>query len=61
MHTWLGNYPDVTLHKCCYIPYGDTALFGSYLLGNEVFGFQMLYLSQYILTEYASYVLFKNP
>ena len=56
MHTWLGNYPDVSLHKCFYIPYEDTALFGSYTMGNEVFGHQMLYLSQSILTEYASYI-----
>lgn len=56
MHTELGNLPDVTLHKCEYIPYSDCAIFGNYLYGNEVFGNQMYFLSQFILTEYASYM-----
>lgn len=29
--------PDVTLHKCDYIPYSDCGLFGNYIFGNEVF------------------------
>jgi len=37
MHSELGNYPDISLHKCDYIPYSDTGLFGSYLMGNEAF------------------------
>jgi len=45
MHTELGGMPDVTLHKCEYLPYRDTGLFGNYLYGNEVFANQMLYLS----------------
>lgn len=56
MHDYLGRYPDISLHKCVYYPYEDTAIFGNYFHGNEVFGYQMLYLSQFILTEYASYV-----
>lgn len=48
--------PDVTLHKCEYIPHSDCGLFGNYLYGNEVFGNQILFLSQYVLTEYASYI-----
>ncbi|KRW98191.1 Metalloenzyme, LuxS/M16 peptidase-like protein [Pseudocohnilembus persalinus] len=56
MHTELGNLPDVTLHKSSYIPYSDTGLFINYLHGNEVFSTQMLYLSQFILSEYASYI-----
>jgi hypothetical protein len=30
-------FPDITLHKCDYFTYSDSALFGSYLMGNEVF------------------------
>jgi len=56
MHKELGNLPDVTLHKCHYLPYSDTGLFGNYFYGNEVFGNQMLFLSQMIVSEYASTV-----
>ena len=56
MHSQLGHLPDVTIHKSFYFPYSDTGIFGSYLMGNEVFANQMLYLSQNVLTEYASYV-----
>jgi len=45
MHTHLGNFPDITLHKCVYEPFSDGGLFGNYLFGNEVFGNTMLYLS----------------
>ncbi len=38
MHSQLGMFPDITLHKCDYFTYQDTAIFGSYLMGNEVFG-----------------------
>ncbi len=58
IHAELGNFPDITLHKTEYLPYSDTGLFGSYLYGNEVFANQMLFVSQMILTEYASYI---NP
>jgi mitochondrial-processing peptidase subunit beta len=58
LHKELGNWPDVTIHKCDYLPYSDTGLFGSYLFGNEVFAPQMLYVSQIVLSEYASYL---NP
>lgn len=53
MHEHLGSHPDITLHKTFYFPYQDTALFGSYLFGNEVFAQQMMFLSQFILTEYS--------
>ena len=56
MHSQLGLFPDITLHKCDYITYQDTALFGSYLMGNEVFAAQLQYMSQFVLTEYASHV-----
>lgn len=53
MHAQLGCYPDITLHKCDYITYSDCALFGNYLMGNEVFGEQVKFMSQFVLTEYA--------
>jgi predicted Zn-dependent peptidase len=56
IHTVLGKYPDITLQKTSYLPYSDSALFGSYFHGNEVHAFTMLYLSQAILSEYA-YIL----
>jgi processing peptidase subunit beta len=37
MHAVLGNLPDVTIHRSLYIPYKDTALFGNYFMGNEVY------------------------
>jgi len=56
MHDHLGTHPDITLHKTFYFPYQDTALFGSYLFGNEVFCQQMMFLSQFILTEYSQFI-----
>jgi len=56
MHQYLGNLPDITIHKSIYTPYSDTALFGSYLHGNEVHAPQMLFMSQVILTEYANFM-----
>jgi processing peptidase subunit beta len=56
IHNHLGNLPDVTIHKAIYAPYSDTGIFGSYFHGNEIHVFQMLYLSQIILGEYASYL-----
>lgn len=53
-HSFLGNLPDITLHKSIYTPYSDTGLFGSYLHGNEVHGYQMLYSSQIFASEYAN-------
>lgn len=53
IHTHLGNLPDVTVHKAIYLPHSDTGLFGNYFHGNEVHGFQMLYLGQLILSDYA--------
>lgn len=58
IHAELGNMPDITLHKAEYLPYSDCGLFGNYLYGNEVFANQMLFMSQLILSEYASYI---NP
>ena len=54
LHNELGRYPDVNIHNTFYFPYSDTALFGSYLHGNEVFGSQMYLVSQLVFTQYAA-------
>jgi len=36
-HTYLGNYPDMILHKPFYFAYSDTALFGNFIYGNEMY------------------------
>jgi len=56
IHWHLGNLPDITIQKSIYAPYGDTGLFGAYFHGNEVHSFQMFYMAQLILSEYASYL-----
>jgi len=56
IHTLLGQLPDVSIHKCIYAPYSDTGLFGSYLHGNEVHCWQMLYMSQLVASDYALYL-----
>jgi len=56
IHTHLGSLPDITIHKAIYAPYSDTGLFGSYFHGNEVHAFQMYFMSQLIVSEYASYL-----
>lgn len=52
----MGQLPDIQIHKTIYAPYSDTGLFGSYLHGNEVHAYQMLYASQAVLSDYANYV-----
>jgi processing peptidase subunit beta len=56
MHTFLGGFPDITLHKCLYLPYSDTGLIGNYFHGNEVHSFQMYHGGQCFLSDYAKYV-----
>ncbi|CAD8140282.1 unnamed protein product [Paramecium octaurelia] len=56
MHSLLGGLPDVTYQRCVYYAYSDTGLFGNYLIGNEVFATQMAYVSQMVLSDYASSV-----
>ncbi|CAD8046185.1 unnamed protein product [Paramecium sonneborni] len=56
MHSILGGLPDVTYQRCVYYAYSDTGLFGNYLIGNEVFATQMAYVSQMVLSDYASSV-----
>ena len=43
MDTYLGCFPDITLHKCDCTKYSDCELFGNYLMGNEVFGIGQVY------------------
>jgi len=56
LHALLGSWGDLTIHHCQYTPYSDTALFGSYLHGNEVHAFQMLYVSQIVASDFANYL-----
>eukprot|EP01017_Pseudomicrothorax_dubius_P028600 TRINITY_DN3402_c0_g1_i1.p1 TRINITY_DN3402_c0_g1~~TRINITY_DN3402_c0_g1_i1.p1 ORF type:complete len:519 (+),score=156.42 TRINITY_DN3402_c0_g1_i1:145-1701(+) len=56
IHGFLGQNPDISIHKAVYAPYSDSGIFGSYFHGNEVFAYQMLHLSQIVLSEYASYI-----
>lgn len=46
----------MTYQKCLYYPYSDCGIFGNYLLGNEVFLNQMVFLTPMILSEYASFI-----
>jgi processing peptidase subunit beta len=56
IHGILGQLPDLQIHKTIYAPYSDTGLFGSYLHGNEVHAYQMLYVSQMVLSDFANYL-----
>jgi mitochondrial-processing peptidase subunit beta len=56
-HTWLGKYPDVILHRPFYFTYSDTALFGNFIYGNEMFTPEMAMTPQNQLSVYAQYVL----
>lgn len=56
IHTHLGNLPDISIHQSLYLPSSDSGLFGSYLHGNEVHAPQMLFLSQFITSEYAYHI-----
>jgi processing peptidase subunit beta len=56
IHNLLGQLPDITIHKSIYAPYSDTGLFGSYFHGNEVHGYQMLYMGQLVSSDYALYL-----
>jgi hypothetical protein len=56
MHGYLGAFPDIIAHEPYYHAYSDVGLFGNFLYGNELFTNQMLFGSQFILTDYASNV-----
>jgi predicted Zn-dependent peptidase len=56
MHARLGSYPDILMHEPFYYPYSDVGLFGNFQCGNDVFNNQLIFMTQSILTEYASRV-----
>ena len=55
-HTWLGNYPDMILHQPFYFAYSDTALFGNFIYGNEMYTPEMSTVPQNKLSTYAQTV-----
>lgn len=55
-HTWLGSFPDIILHKPFYFVYSDTALFGNFIYGNEMFTPEMSTTPQNQLSVYAQFV-----
>lgn len=56
LHAMIGDLPDVTKHECIYSPYSDTAIFGHYFFGNEVFTRQMNYCGMALNTIYGHYM-----
>ncbi|CAI2366411.1 unnamed protein product [Moneuplotes crassus] len=56
LHGMIGDLPDVTKHECIYSPYSDTAIFGHYFFGNEVFTRQMNYCGMAVNTIYGHYM-----
>lgn len=56
MHALLGDLPDVTMHKSHYFTYSDSALFGNYFFGNEVFTRQMNYCGVCLPTIYSHFL-----
>lgn len=55
-HTFLGNYPDIILHKPFYFAYSDVALFGNFIYGNEMYSTEMSVITQNQMSIYAQYV-----
>ena len=55
-HTYLGNYPDMILHKPFYFAYSDTGIFGNFLYGNEMYTPEMAVVTQNQMSVYAQYV-----
>lgn len=58
-HTILGHYPDLIMHTPFYFPYSDTALFGNFIYGNEMFTPEMSVLTQNQMSVYSQEVSFK--
>jgi len=56
MHALLGDLPDVTMAKSHYFTYSDSALFGNYFFGNEVFTRQMNYCGVCLPTIYSHFL-----
>lgn len=55
-HTYLGNNPDIILHKPFYFAYSDTGLFGNFIYGNEMYSQEMSVITQNQMSIYAQYV-----
>lgn len=55
-HTYLGNNPDLILHKPFYFAYSDTGLFGNFIYGNEMYSQEMSVITQNQMSVYAQYV-----
>ena len=56
MHALLGDLPDVTMADSHYFAYSDSAIFGNYFFGNEVFTRQMNYCGTCLPTIYSHYL-----
>ncbi len=56
LHSFLAEMPDVTKHQAIYSPYEDTAIFGNYFFGNEVFTRSMNYIGLALPCLYSDYV-----
>lgn len=55
-HTYMGNYPDMIMQKPFYFVYSDTALFGNFIYGNEMYTQEMSVVTQNQLSIYAQHV-----
>jgi len=55
-HTYLGNNPDLILHKPFYFAYSDTGLFGNFIYGNEMYAQEMSVITQNYMSVYAQHV-----
>lgn len=58
-HTYLGNYPDLILHKPFYFVYSDFGLFGNFIYGNEMYTQEMSVITQNTMSVYAQFVCIK--
>lgn len=56
MHSLLGDLVDVTMSDSLYHTYSDSALFGNYFFGNEIFTRQMNYCGVCLPTIYSHYL-----
>ena len=56
-HTYLGNNPDLILHKPFYFAYSDVGLFGNFIYGNEMYSQEMSVITQNHMSVYAQHVL----
>lgn len=58
-HTWLGNTPDIILHKPFYFAYSDTGLFGNFIYGNEMYSQEMSVTPQNKMSTFAQFVNYR--